>query len=131
MRFKWPRTSAVAISAFLAGVATAYLAHPVYKSAIIWANQDTYGQLVFACDNAMREHLIAKHELSMRPSEESVSLLEATEVGLMDCQDYDIMRKKLIQLGLDENDLALMGLYAIEANHEALSTMVHIHEIKR
>jgi hypothetical protein len=44
------------------------------------------------------------------PSDGNVDLVEMAQLGLLDCQDYDLMRKRLIQFGLGENELSLMGL---------------------
>ena len=57
-------------------------------------------------------------------------MLEAAEVALIDCQDYDLMRKRLLQWGLRENELALMGLQAIEEKSSSLQRVIEIHEIR-
>ena len=78
----------------------------------------------------MREHLIAKQRLARAPSPGHVSMLEAAEIALIDCQDYDLMRKRLTQWGLRENELALMGLQAIEEKSSSLHRVIEIHEIR-
>jgi len=52
------------------------------------------------------------------------------EVGLISCQDYDLMRKRLMQWGLSENDLSEMALMAVEERAENLADVVRIHEIR-
>jgi hypothetical protein len=89
-----------------------------------------YEELVFKCDNAMREHLIAKNRMLREPSDDAVTTLNAAEVGLIECHDYDVMRKRLLSLGLTDHDLALMGLKAIEERGNDVRTFVKIHEIK-
>jgi hypothetical protein len=40
------------------------------------------------------------------------------------------MRKRLIQWGLRDNELALMGLRAIEEKGDSLHRVIEIHEIR-
>ena len=103
------------------------LALPVIAKAIYGK---TYQELVFKCDNAMREHFIAKNRMLSEPSDDAVKTLNAAEIGLIECHDYDVMRKRLLSLGLTEHDLALMGLKAIEEKGSDVKTFVKIHEIK-
>ena len=55
--------------------------------------------------------------------------LDQTELALIDCHEYDLLRKKLIAFGLTPNDLSYMGLKAIEENKIDLKKLVEIHEI--
>ena len=88
-----------------------------------------YGQHVFSCDNAMRQHFILKTLVSESPSDQTLASLQSAELGLIECHYYDKFRKKLIALGLDENDLAEMGLKAIESSKTDLNILVRQHEI--
>lgn len=115
---------------FVCGVTTGIAAAPVWRSALRAANQDRYGHLTYLCDHAMREHLIAKQELALRPDAGKVTDLKSAEVALIDCQDYDLLRKQLISWGLNENDLSLMGLKAVEDRVSTLQTVIEIHEIR-
>lgn len=126
------RRSRIAGAAFLfsAGVATGLLATPLRKNVVILVSEERYQEATYRCDRAMREHLIAKQQVVHSPGKETVAGLRAAEVGLLDCQDYDLLRKRLIQWGLDENDLSLMGLKAIEAKAEDLGQVIEIHEIR-
>ena len=85
---------------------------------------------MFNCDNAMREHFIAKSQVSELPSTSTVASLQSAEVALIDCHEYDKYRKRLISFGLNENDLAIMGLRAIEEKKSDLSNLVREHEIR-
>lgn len=91
--------------------------------------QNEYSKLVYKCDNSMRDHFIAKAEVLKNYNEQSIENLEQTELGLVDCHEYDLLRKKLITLGLSSNELSYMGLKAIEENGEDLKKLVEIHEI--
>jgi len=91
---------------------------------------ERYKELVFRCDDVMRTHLIAKNRVLVTPNAQSIEALHAAEVGLIECQDYDKLRKRLISLGLSDNDLARLGLEAIEERGADVQTFVKIHEIK-
>lgn len=130
MRFRLSRNSWLLPAVFLAGFFFSLLATPLYRQLVIWVAYEPYARLVFACDNAMRDHLLAKHHVANEPTVDSVRALEAAEVGLLDCQDYDRMRKRLIVWGLSENELAFMGLQAIEEKATSLHRVIEIHEIR-
>jgi hypothetical protein len=89
-----------------------------------------YMDLIFKCDNVMREHLIAKNRMLNEANDDSVKALKAAEVGLIECHDYDKMRKDLIGLGLTDNDLAKLGLKAIEEREADVREFVKVHQIK-
>lgn len=109
------------------GLATKFIALPFIGTQIY---KEDYKTLVFQCDNVMQNHLIAKNKVNVDKSDESVKQLHAAEIGLLTCNDYDTMRKKLISWGLTENDLAQIGLEAIEEKASDVRTFVKTHEIK-
>ncbi len=89
-----------------------------------------YKELVFRCDNVMREHLIAKNGMLSAPSDDAVRTLKASEVGLIECDDYDMMRKKLLSMGVTEADLGRLGLETIEERAKDVRAFVETHQIK-
>lgn len=89
-----------------------------------------YEELVFRCDDVMRAHFIAKNRVVVSPSDENIRALRAAEVGLIECHDYDVLRKDLISMGVSQNELARMGLRAIEERAPDVQEFVKIHEIK-
>lgn len=91
---------------------------------------ERYKELVFRCDDVMRTHFIAKNRVVVSPSTENIKALHAAEIGLIECQDYDILRKRLLSFGLTDNDLARLGLQAIEERGSDVRAFVKIHEIK-
>lgn len=99
-----------------------FIAKNIYK--------DQYKSLMYECDNAMRSHMIAKNRVIHKKNESSIKELKTAEMGLLACHDYDKLRKVMISRGLDENDLSLIGLEAIEENSEDLMKYVEIHEFK-
>lgn len=130
MHLRYPATRLFAFTLFACGVLTGIVAMPLYRTALSMAAQERFGRLTYLCDHTMREHLIAKQELARRPNVQNVSDLKAAEVALIECQDYDLLRKRLIAWGLTDNDLALMGLKAIEARGSDLRKVIQIHEIR-
>jgi hypothetical protein len=123
------RNSAL-FAVFALGMVVGVLGQPLWKVLLMEVSKEHYGQLVYKCDDAMRTHLIAKQAAVLHPSEGSISQLRAAEVALIDCQDYDLMRKRLILWGLAENELSLMGLKTIEERGKTLKDVVGIHEVR-
>lgn len=115
---------------FVAGVVVGQTIPPLWKWAVISLAQSPYQEATYQCDRSMRAHLLAKQKVEAEPSEETVRDLEASEIGLIDCQDYDLLRKRLIILGLNETALGYMALKAIEAKATDLQEVIEIHEIR-
>lgn len=95
---------------------------------LIYAEE--YKEKMFVCDSAMRNHLIAKNRVKFQKTQEALRKLEISEVSLVHCHDYDMLRKKMISMGLTSNDLAMLGLEAIEAKAADIKKLVEIHEFK-
>ena len=91
---------------------------------------DEYKELMFHCDHVMREHFIAKQMVLAAPTDETIRNLEAAEIGLTTCHEYDKLRKKMIGSGVTENELASIGLEAIEKRATDIRKFVEIHEIR-
>jgi hypothetical protein len=99
-----------------------FIAEKIYK--------EQYKELVFQCDNVMRDHFIAKTEILTLPSNEAIQKLHASEIGLLTCHDYDMLRKKLINFGLGENQLARIELEVVEERAKDVRPFVQTHEIR-
>src|ERR671918_79262 len=85
-----------ALLLFGGGIAVGQLAPPLWKTGLMAFAEAGYQEATYRCDRAMRDHLIAKQEVYRAPDENSVVALRAAEVALIDCQDYDMLRKRLI-----------------------------------
>jgi hypothetical protein len=94
------------------------------------AYREQYKDLVFQCDDVMRTHFIAKNRVITAPSEDALRGLRAAEVSLLSCHDYDKLRKKLLVLGVTEDELASLGLEAIEEKAKDVRRFIEIHEIR-
>lgn len=89
-----------------------------------------YKELMFQCDHVMREHFIAKQMVLAAPSTKTARNLEASEVGLTACHGYDKLRKILLGWGVSADQLALLGLEAIESKAREVREFVNSHEIR-
>ncbi|PIL19778.1 hypothetical protein P775_12890 [Puniceibacterium antarcticum] len=114
----------------IAGIFLAFSVMPLWKLCVMQIAQDRFGDLTFKCDDAMRGHLMAKQKLVGTPSKANADALKSAEIGLLDCQDYDLMRKRLTRWGLTDNELSEMSLLAIEEKGADLRDVVRIHEIR-
>lgn len=119
------RVVLVACVAFVLGI----FADIPAKIVIRYIYQSDYGRLVYICDDAMRSHYIAKNKVLETPSEPNLVELEIAEVALLDCQKYDVLRKRLLSYGLTEHDLSLISLKYIEEKSSDLMDVIEIHEI--
>ncbi len=122
------------VSGFVTGcvlaIPAAWLGEPFYKGALISIYADEFAKLTFQCDQAMREHWIGKMTVADDPSSIAISALKATEIALLDCQDYDLLQKKLLRLGLSDSEIGELVLHAAEQTPEGLRKMIGIHEIR-
>ena len=116
----------LAVLLLLAFAAERYVVPVVAKA--VYAEK--YKELMYQCDHVMREHFIAKQMVLSSTTEETIRNLEAAEVGLTACHEYDMARKEMIRWGLTENALARIGLEAIEERATDIRKFVEIHEIR-
>jgi hypothetical protein len=112
------------------GILLSLLLSPSWKYGVEYFGQAEFSNLTFKCDNAMRVHFVAKNKVAEQPNELSVQELKASEIGLLDCQEYDLYRKKLIRWGLSENEVSEMALRATEAKGKDLREVIKTHEIR-
>ncbi len=115
---------------FLIGFVSGNIFHVPYKYVIKSIYEKDYQKSMYKCDNAMRNQFIAKAKVIENPDPKTAQALEAAEIALIDCHDYDVLRKKLLSLGLVSLDLSSMGLEAIEREAYDLQKLVRIHEIR-
>jgi hypothetical protein len=93
-------------------------------------NKDKYQSLMFQCDHVMREHFIAKQLVVVSPSDKAIKNLEASEIGLLSCHEYDKLRKQLLSYGASEVQLSMIGLEIMEEKATDVQRFVEIHEIR-
>lgn len=117
-------------TALAAGIAIGWVGLPLWRLAVMATHQQSYGQLVEQCDDAMRTHYQAKQAVSVLANKTQRDVLKQAEIGLVVCQDYDLYQKQLLQWGLREEELGQMRLRAIEERASDLEKVVETHEIK-
>ena len=115
---------------FLVGFVSGNIFHVPYKYVIKKIYLKDYQTSMYKCDNAMRNQFIAKAKVIQNPNKKNAKALQSAEIALIDCHDYDVLRKKLLSLGLVSLDLSSMGLEAIEKEAFDLQKLVRIHEIR-
>ncbi len=115
---------------FLIGFTSGNIFHIPYKYVIKKIYLKDYQTSMYKCDNAMRNQFIAKAKVIQNPNKKNAKALQSAEIALIDCHDYDVLRKKLLSLGLVSLDLSSMGLEAIEKEAFDLQKLVRIHEIR-
>ena len=93
-----------------------------YKSA--------YQTLMYECDYAMKDHFIAKRSVEESANEGTIKNLEAAEISLLNCHEYDELRKRLKLYNVSDTMLSAMGLETLERKNYQLSEFVKIHEIR-
>ena len=99
-------------------------------SVAMYAYGNQYKSLMYECDHAMREHFIAKKTVEANPSKDTIANLEASELGLLSCHDYDVLRKKLQRLNVTDAGIQGLGLEALEEKNFELRAFVKTHEIR-
>jgi 3-isopropylmalate dehydratase small subunit len=108
-------------------LAVKFVILPIYAE-IRYKNQ--FKEYVFQCDNSMREHMIAKNKFLLNPNTENERILDSADVGLLTCHEYDLLRKKMLNLGLTNDNLSQYGLEAIEQGAADVREIVRIHEFR-
>lgn len=104
-----------------------YVVMPYYAE-VRYKNE--FKEYVFQCDNSMRDHMIAKNKFLLQPDKGNEQILNSAEVGLIVCHEYDMLRKRMLNLGLTNDNLAQYGLEAIEQGAADVREIVRIHEFR-
>ena len=108
-------------------LASKYIVYPKYMKI---SYGEEYKAAMFSCDNVMREHLLAKHRVIADTNAQTVNQLETSELGLVSCHHYDKLRKKLLNSGITERELAYLGLEKIEEHANDIHEIVETHEFR-
>ncbi len=116
--------------ALAVGIVIGQVVSPLWTWGVVLIAEPAYQEATYRCDRSMRAHLLAKQKVEAEPSAETVRELQASEIALIDCQDYDLLRKRLMLIGLDETALGYMALKTIEAKATDLQDVIEIHEIR-
>lgn len=88
-----------------------------------------YKLLALECDSAMHEEVSIR--FSEIDSDKQRLLVKSADVGLIVCHEYDKLRKKMLNHGVTEDQLALYGLEALEIESVPVGRMVDPHRMPR
>jgi hypothetical protein len=117
---KWTGTFALALAA-------TYWATRPQIAALLY--KEDYKSLAFQCDMAMHD------EAAIRSYDDSFPGIEqlraSADVQLLVCHEYDKLRKKMLLLGVSDNQLALYALESIEIEMIPLDRLVDQHRMPR
>lgn len=105
----------------------------LWPEVMLWKHAHEYKLLTLQCDQAMHSEVVlrAPHQ-SLEVTEQQAKLLSTSaDVELTVCHDYDKLRKRLLIAGLTEDDLALLGLEALEVERITVKRMVEPHRMPR
>lgn len=88
-----------------------------------------YKKLALECDYAMHEEVSAKAFVG----DEDVrhKMVISGDVGLAVCHEYDVLRKRLLGWGMDDFQLAKLGLEVLEIERIPVGRMVEPHKMSR
>lgn len=105
----------------------------VWPKVMLWKHAEEYKLLTLQCDQAMHSEVVLRApQQSHEVTEQQARLLNASaDVELTVCHDYDKLRKRLLIAGLTEDDLALLGLEALEVERITVKRMVEPHRMPR
>jgi hypothetical protein len=91
--------------------------------------KERYKQLAYQCDNAMHD------EAAIRSyggeGEKANELVVSADVQLMVCHEYDKLRKRMLIMGVTDDQLALFALESIEIEQVPLERMAEPHRIPK
>jgi hypothetical protein len=91
---------------------------------------EEFKTLMYRCDSAMRDHYIAKKAVEYDTTKKNVENLEAAELALMNCHEYDKLRKELQRFNVSKAMLEGLGLMALEEKEYELNRFVKAHEFR-
>lgn len=94
-----------------------------------WWHADEYRRLVVECDLAMHDEAALRN--ADLPEDKATAMRITGDVGLLVCHDYDKLRKRMLIAGVNEHQLALLGLEGLELERIPVSRMVEPHRMPR
>ena len=97
---------------------------------VYFAYGDEFKTLSLACDQAMHSE-VSIRELNNAQVQNGDSLRISSEIELAVCHEYDKLRKKMLVYGVSEDQLALLGLEALESEQVPVSRMIKPHQMSR
>lgn len=91
--------------------------------------RDEYRKLAADCDLAMHDEAALRKGTVGSAKDPALEISAA--VGLLVCHEYDKLRKRMLILGVSQEQLALHGLEALEFEQISVDRMVEPHRMDR
>lgn len=95
----------------------------VVPGSVAMYTYDKFIQYVQKCDTAMNSSWYLKDTVSD-------SLRKSEMVQMLDCHEYDKLRKVMLLSGLSEDYLAYLGLKALELNQRSINDLAEPHRFQ-
>lgn len=87
------------------------------------SNKDEYMKLTLACGFAMDSNWYIEQQSHS-------DLQKSSEIQLLDCHDYDKLRKKMLDAGISEYRLSEVGLVALELHQKTAEQLAAPHKFR-
>jgi len=87
------------------------------------SNKDEYMKLTLACGFAMDSNWYIEQQSHS-------DLKKSSEIQLLDCHDYDKLRKQMLDDGISEYRLSGLGLVALEINQKPAEQLAAPHKFR-
>lgn len=98
-----------------------------FVSAHYYASE--FQRLTLECDQAMHDEAALRSGTAGATKDEALTI--SADIGLAVCHDYDKLRKRMLILGITDEQLALLGLEALEIDQIPVARMVQPHRMDR
>ncbi|MGY8914666.1 MAG: TIGR03982 family His-Xaa-Ser system protein [Flavobacteriales bacterium] len=93
-----------------------------------WKYGGYYKKLTSDCDMAMHNEAALRENTDF---ENHPNLYITSEIEMLVCHEYDLLRKKMLSMGIDENYLSLLNLESLENQKIPLKLMIEPHKMER
>lgn len=120
------RWSQVVIACCLLGIVFFEYIRPMVTE---WVYRNEFMRLSLECDQAMHNEVAIRNLSSEGLLPNSMVVSGAVELAV--CHQYDKLRKRMLIWGVTEEQLALLGLRALEAERIPVGRMVEPHRMSR
>jgi His-Xaa-Ser system protein (TIGR03982 family) len=105
-------------------LACTYLLKEVVVPEFVYqTNKDVYMKLTLQCAFAMDSNWYIEQQ-------KDKNLKKSSDIQLLDCHDYDKLRKYMLSSGISEYSLSGLGLIALEINQKPAEQLANQHKFR-
>jgi hypothetical protein len=91
--------------------------------------REDYKRLALECDRVMHDEVVLRDRVL--DEEKKKLMMVSADVGLLACHEYDKLRKRMLIMGMTDEQLALLGLEALDIEMIPVSKMADPHRMPR